>query len=191
MKRKDGKKRNHPGNAKNLKPWRKGQSGNPAGRRTAGANVTEEMNSLSARRVTPAQLRKIVDDPKTDYNRYLAALRMLRSIENPNMARYEAYLEGKDSLEDLEGKGIDTTLVKKAKITVVESESSTTTRREIELHDRSLAEAEFVCDRTEGRPKQALEVSSDGNLELRTADDESAAAAAILDRCRQLMSKPG
>jgi hypothetical protein len=157
-------KNKHP----NLKPpWKPGESGNPAGRKTAGASVREWMNSFAEAELTPAQLRAISLDESMPATKIAAAQRMLRMIEHPDMADFNPYLGGVLDLEQLKGAGIDTSLIKKAKVREFQGETGTTIEREIELRDRSGEEFDRVCDRTEGKPKQAVDVS--GSLGMPTA----------------------
>lgn len=189
MKRKDGKKRNHPGNAKNLKPWPKGVSGNPAGRKNGGAYLSELLNSYLCGDVTEPQIRKIINDVKVPIPRRAAARRCLLLIENPDMADFATLIDGVETLEEVRSRGIDTSQIRKLKHKAFTTEDGTTEKScEIELHDRSGENFDRICDRTNGRPRQELEVNTDGNLELRTADSRADAAAAMLNRLESVLS---
>lgn len=141
--------------------------GNPgsAGRKTAGATVDEWWNYLSAQNPTEDELRKIARDKKADWNRRSAANQMLRTLECPDIADYAGLLRGENRLEDLRAMGVNTEVVKKFK----QKTRTTTARdgtgeveevvdREIEFYDRSGESLDRVCDRTNGKPNQSMDV---------------------------------
>jgi hypothetical protein len=135
-----------------------GTSGNPKGRRNAGATIADWMNALAAKELTEADLRKIHGDPKQPQPRRIAAERLLHSL-SPDMADYEPFLDGTKTLAELKASGVDTSAVKKAKTRVhTDDKGGTTVIREIELHDHSGAEFDRICDRTNGKPATPLQL---------------------------------
>jgi hypothetical protein len=155
----------HPNSLANLKPFEPGVSGNPKGRKTAGASVREWMNVLGEQDLTVPELRAIAADEKLPALKRAAAERIVRMTERPNLADFADYIDGEVGIKDLAASGIDTAIVKKAKTRkrTYETQAGTSVtevEREIELHDRSGEEFDRVCDRTEGRPTQAIDVSA-------------------------------
>lgn len=147
----------------NLHPFQPGQSGNPAGRKTAGAYVKEWLNVFSESKVTESDLRRIARDRETEWAKRAAAERMLRTLEAGDLADFQPYLRGEKSLEELRASGICTEIVKKAKVRVRTLENGVTeTEREVELFDRAGVDFDRVLDRTEGKPRQVMEIESAG-----------------------------
>jgi len=71
----------------NLKPFEPGQSGNPAGRRTAGATVTEELHRLMHVRAdgpafTLAEIKVIAEDPGQGVATVVAARQILAACQD-------------------------------------------------------------------------------------------------------------
>jgi hypothetical protein len=157
----------HPNSKKNLKPWKPGESGNPKGRTSVGASVREHMNAMAEAQLTFEELKLIATDTRAPITRQAAAQRLMRMAEHPDVAEFQQYLNGALDLEQLQKAGINTSLIKKAKVREHEGESGRTIEREIELYDRSGEEFDRVFDRTEGRPKQAVDVT--GSLGMPTA----------------------
>jgi hypothetical protein len=77
----------HPNSLANLRPqpWQPGESGNPEGRKTAGAYIREHINSLIARELTDEQLRKIAKDKKESVGKRAAAKRLLAMIKSDSV----------------------------------------------------------------------------------------------------------
>ena len=63
----------HPENLR--PPWRSGQSGNPAGRRTAGATIREHVYAMAEQALTEGELRAIARDKAEPWPRRAAAER--------------------------------------------------------------------------------------------------------------------
>ncbi|MBH07002.1 MAG: hypothetical protein CMJ20_11850 [Phycisphaeraceae bacterium] len=82
--------RSSPAQLANLRPWKPGQSGNPAGRKPAGAYVREWINSLTHQDLTSDELASIADDDTMPYAKRLAATRMLNSLESDRLGLKEA-----------------------------------------------------------------------------------------------------
>src|SRR5687767_14535299 len=98
--------------------YQPGQSGNPAGRPpNAGLTLKEWVNQFAAQELTERQIRKIARDPDASWTKRAAAERILRTIEQGSLADMEPWLDGAASLKDLEGKGLNVEVVKKAKVT--------------------------------------------------------------------------
>jgi hypothetical protein len=91
-----------------------------------------------------------------------AAERMIRTLEAGDLADFAPYLAGEKSLAELKAAGVNTEIVKKAKVKVRTTENGTETEREIELFDRAGADFDRVLDRTEGKPRQTMEIENAG-----------------------------
>ena len=141
--------------------FKPGQVANPRGRAaSAGTTIREWLNVFCWKDLTEAQIRKIARDPKASWAKRAAAERALRTIEAGDLADLEPCLNGSKTLAELRGDGINTTVVKKAKARAYTTkQGAVTVEREVELHDRAGAEFDRVCDRTEGRPTQRMEMS--------------------------------
>lgn len=139
---------------KNLRPWKKGQSGNPKGPGPVGG-MTRFMAGLYARKhLTCTILRKIIKDPKGDPRQQQAALHILQGREYADVADYEPFLEGEKTLTRLRESGVDTMVIKK----VVNKPTEHGRERALEFHDRSREATNLIFDRCEGKPAQAVRV---------------------------------
>lgn len=103
----------HPRSLANLRSFKPGTSGNPAGRKTAGAYIREWFNAMVGWK--HEKVKKVLDDDKAPMGKRIAARQML------------------DAMED--GTAIDR-----------------------------------ICDRTEGKPKQHIDQTIDGNIQLTAAE---------------------
>lgn len=139
--------------------WKPGQSGNPNGRPSAGMALQEWLNLFATQQLTEAELRIIARDRSAPWTKRAAAERVVRALESGDLAAFEAWLTGQKSLNDLKASGINTEIVKKAKVRTLKGGGI---ERELELHDRSGDDFDRIADRTTGRPRQAVEVT--GNL---------------------------
>jgi hypothetical protein len=153
----------NPKSLENLKPWGPGES--PlGGRQTAGATIREWINTLSGQKLSTQQLRALSVDESIDYNKQLAALHMATGTERASLARYEPWLQGEKTLQDLEADGVDVRQIKKAKI-------GDKGGREIELHDRAGEAFDRIVEHTDGQAPQSgkLEVTgaNGGPIETR------------------------
>lgn len=150
----------------NYKP---GESGNPVGRRSAGAYIKEWINSLIHHGLSEKELRDIRRDKSLPASKRIAAERILRAMESPDLADFDGVVDGQLSLRELRAGGVDTTVVKKNKTRTKTSPDGTVeVEREIELHDRSGSEFDRVMDRTEGKPAQEITVS--GSVDIRKVE---------------------
>ena len=156
----------NPVSIANLNPIKAGEIRNPLGRKTLGAYVNECANSIGSRmdkgEITWDDVRKMAKTGEGNWR--IAALRLIRTVENADMADYEPVLDGETDIRGLRKAGVDTTAIKKVKAKrrelpqgkdeppIVEYE------REIELHDRSGADFDRLMDRTEGRAVPAVNV---------------------------------
>lgn len=172
------RKRAHQGCARGLSPmsgtappkeyqWRPGQSGNPGGGRSAGTTLREWINLFCNNSLKESDLRKIARDKAEPWPRRAAAERVLRTMEAGDLADMQAWLDGEADLKGLRRGGINTEVIKRAKIkrkiVYVDKNSGETTEveeREIELHDRAGLDFDRIADRTEGKPTQRLEVDA-------------------------------
>lgn len=149
--------------------WQPGESGNPAGRRTAGATIREWVNQFAAQDLTEAQVRRVARDPRSPWTKRAAAERVLRTMEAGDLADMDQLLSGEVSLQGLRDQGVNTSIIKKIKVKTrtlygeggPEGEEVT---REVELHDRAGEEFDRICDRTDGRPTQTTHLTSDGSF---------------------------
>lgn len=166
------KKRNTTG----LKPpYKPGQSGNPAGRKSAGAYLREELNSLVYAQLTEDQVRRIARNKKESINRRAAAERILRLVEVGDLADFAGLLRGENSLEDLRGMGINTEVVKKFKqktrkeVTGAgeDADVEEIIEREIELFDRAGLDFDRIADQTAGKPMQPTEHTGEITVTIR------------------------
>lgn len=154
--------------------WKPGQSGNPAGRKTAGAYITEHLNSLAHADLSEADLRLIARDQKQPWTRRAAAERILRSLEAGDLADFEDYLEGTKKLPDLRKGGLNTEVVKRARVKVLKDGS---VEREIELHDRAGGDFDRILDRTEGKAIARVEANVTSDMPI--AEKAAAVRAAL------------
>jgi hypothetical protein len=145
---------------------------NKKGRQSHGAYVSELVNSFSLQMekgtLTADDLPRIAKkDP--DIGRRAAALRLLRSVESPDMSDFEPVLDGQQSLRELRAAGISTAAVKKCKTkrrTIKRGEEEVVeVERELELRDTSLVEHQDLMDRTEGKPLPAG-IAGGGNVQI-------------------------
>lgn len=155
-----------------MPPWKPGQSGNPLGRPTAGLTIKEHINSIAASNLTRDEIFEISKNPKEAWSRRVAAIRMVRSVEDPDIADYEDYLGGQINLRELRASGVDTRPIKKIDETerripqgrdldpIIEIE------RKLELHDRSSADFDRVMDQTVGKPSQQISVDEKKDIQI-------------------------
>jgi hypothetical protein len=173
--------------------FKPGQSGNPKGRVTAGATVREWWNVLAEQGLTPRQLQRIIADPDSPFPKIEAAIQILQSIELGDVTDMEDLLDGKVTLRQLRESGVNTRIIKKIKVkrrTLYNEDGpeGEEVEREVELHNRAGDALDRIMDRTDGRPKQQVDVTS-GNEPLRTSADGEAAADQVLDRLRGLLGE--
>lgn len=173
--------------------FKPGQSGNPAGRPAAGASLREWVNTFDQKKLSRQQLLAIARDDSQPFARQAAAIRCLRTTENPNMADFEPLLRGTQTLEELAKAGVDTSLVKRIKErrkAVVEDDEhiADEIERDIELHDRGGEEFDRICDRTDGKPRQVVDVHAKPAV-IRTPAEAEAAVDTILARIAQIIGQ--
>lgn len=113
--------------------------------------------------MTETELRKIARDPAEKWSKRSAAERMIRTLEAGNIADFAPYLDGDKTIGDLQQAGVNVEVVKRAKTrekvyTDRDGTIEKTYEREIELHDRAGADFDRICDRTDGKPSQSVEV---------------------------------
>lgn len=147
----------HPNSLANLNPPVKpGEILNPNGKRTAGASVKEHWNTLARHNLCERELRVIAEDLSQPWARRIAAQRMLRAMESPDLADFD------DELKALRDSGINTKVVKKLKTKTKtytqNNEPVTETDREVELFDRSGADVDRIVHNTDGAPAQSMKV---------------------------------
>lgn len=141
--------------------WKKGQSGNPKGHVTAGNSIRTEINYLVQGKTTEKDLHRIVKDPDERIAKQVAALQVLRALESPDLADFQALVGKGATLDGLRRKGIDTTKIKKLKTkTKIDNDGTEVVEAEIELHDRAGESFDRIVNQTAGAPKQTLEVDA-------------------------------
>lgn len=145
--------------------FKPGESGNPNGRaKSAGTSIREWINVFSHQELCENDLRKIGRDKSSPWSKRTAAERMLRTLEAGDISDFSGLLKGENNLEDLRGMGINTEVVKKLKqktrvVPKGDGKVEEVIEREIELHDRAGNDFDRIMDRTEGKPKQGVEVT--------------------------------
>ena len=98
-----------------IKPWKPGQSGNPAGRKRAGASELDWINILfQDDDLTESDLRKIVADDTVPTAKRLAARTILLMMAPCTVADFAPWLNGEKSMEELKRAGVDIGVVKRA-----------------------------------------------------------------------------
>lgn len=117
-------------------------------------------------RYTEYRLRCIAKNPKALVAKRSAALCILRSLENPDLADFSELLTGKKTLKEMRDEGYQTDHIKKLKVRnrkvkVADGEYEEFVEGEIELFDRAGINFDRVADRTEGTPKQTIENKTD------------------------------
>ena len=146
-----GKKPKYPpSRTRGLRPWGPDNPPPPPAR-PIGASIKECMNQFASKKLD--ELRLIATDPNETSARAIAANRLLGAMERPDIGQFAGYLAGKEELADVKARGIDTAIIKRAKI-------GAKGEREIELHDRGMAEAEFVTHESDGAPKQPIDMTA-------------------------------
>lgn len=148
-----------------------GEVRNPNGRPPAGLKLKEWLNIFASQSLGEDELRAIAKDKTASWDKRAAACRALRTLENPDLAEFEGYVAGQKTLDELRQAGIDTTAVKKVKerrqVTRCIADGKQleeTVTREIELHDRAGEDFDRICDRTDGKPKQSMDVNTSGDV---------------------------
>jgi hypothetical protein len=137
--------------------FQRGRSGNPTGRpRSGGSSVIEFINAMCAAELTESDLRAIAQDPDEKCARRSAAIRMIRTLENGDIADFWPLLTGRESLESLRASGVNTDAIRRFKYRRIPIKGGFVEVCEIELFDRSGKDFDRVCDRTNGRPKHAV-----------------------------------
>jgi hypothetical protein len=143
----------NPKSLDNLVPPWTSETAPRQGRVTAGATLREQVNALAQKGLTEAQLRDLSRRKDEPWTRRAAALRILRTLEAGDLADFKDYLDGKADLDELRERGVDTTGVKRAKVTRTKYGE----QREIELYDRSGEDFDRVTTQTAGHPVQPQE----------------------------------
>jgi hypothetical protein len=143
--------------------FKPGESGNPAGRKSAGATIKEQFNWLAEQDLNEAEVRKIARDKSLPWTRRAAAERILRTLEAGDLADMEPALRGEKDLTTLRSEGVNTEIVKKIKVkTRVTPDGEEVIEREMELHDRAGTDIDRILDRTEGKPAQSVDHTTGG-----------------------------
>jgi hypothetical protein len=95
---------------------------------------------------------------------------MLLALERGDVADFERFLDGRETLEELQARGINTEVVKRVKkkrkilrreVKGDAVEELIQEEREIELHDRGGVEVDRILDRTVGKPVQGIDLTGD------------------------------
>lgn len=153
-----------------LHPFQPGQSGNPAGRPpNGGRSLRERCNDFLHQGLLEAQLVKIAKNKKAPPVDRAAAIRILRQIEDPDLADFTPLLTGKKSLSQLRATGVRTNTIKKFKqksrmVPDGKDGYEEVIEREIELHDRSRDEFKLLVEQTDGTPEQTISVNNEVHI---------------------------
>jgi hypothetical protein len=144
--------------------WVKGQSGNPRGRPAAGATIRERVNIIIESGTNEAELRAMARNKSLLVEDRMAAERILRTLEAPDIADFQPWLEGKCDLVELRERGVNTEAVKKAKVKVRvvpvgDGATEQHIEREIELYDRAGEDFDRIINHTDGQATKKVEVS--------------------------------
>ena len=107
-----------------------GEVRNPRGRprSTAGATLREWVNELMSSDIDAVGLRSIADDEREKPAKRIAASRILIALRAGTLKDFTPFLAGEKTLEELHSEGVNTSVVKKARVTAKGD-------RELELHD--------------------------------------------------------
>lgn len=143
------------------------KKGNPGGRRPIGSSVRDWMNILQG--ASRATLEKIAKRPGRGSAKVIAAVRVLRAMEHPDVADYDAITEEGLTAAQARAKGINTAPIKRVKVKrrTIEREGQepiVEIEREIELRDTALQESEFVTNQTGGTPTKTINVQGGADL---------------------------
>jgi hypothetical protein len=146
--------------------FKPGQCANPLGRKTAGATIREWCNILAEQELTETEIRRIARDVRLPWPKRAAAERILRTLEYGDIGEMEKLLNGEVTLEELKKTGINTEVIKrvKTKRRTLPNNGGEEIEREIELHDRAGGEFDRICDRTEGKPRQTVDVNQSATI---------------------------
>lgn len=153
----------NPKSLANLKPIKPGEARNPKGRKSAGANIKEQINSLANRGLTAAELKRIARNPKNAWTRRAAAERILRTLEAPDLADFQDAVDGVSDLRSLRKDGLNTEVVKRMRCKTRTipgrngDEPTVEVEREIELHDRAGDDFDRIVEQTDGKPSQPIQ----------------------------------
>lgn len=142
----------HP---ENLKPFPPGVSGNPEGRKTAGATIREHINSLAEKGLTEAELLAVARDKNEPWTRRAAAERILKTLEVGDLADFQPLMHGM-TLQQLRDQGVNTETLKKYRL----GKDGVS----FELHDRAGTDFDRVVEQTAGKPEQAVRHSGAVNM---------------------------
>ena len=135
--------------------WKPGESGNPEGRKSAGASIREWLNTIE--NYPKNEVEKIAGDESEPVSKRAAARLWLTAIEgHADLADYEAFLAGSKSLKQLRKDGTDTSRLKSAK----RAKGKFGDTRSVELRDSGTRELVQLIEQTGGKPKQAIEMDA-------------------------------
>lgn len=139
--------------------FKPGNVANPKGRAaSAGTSMREWINAFVAGELTEAQVRKIARDKTAPIAKRAAAERLLRTVESGDLAELEGWLNGRVTLSAIKDAGINTEVIKKARVrTHRDGEGGETVVRDVELHDRAGAEFDRIINHTAGKPTEHIE----------------------------------
>lgn len=150
-----------------LIPVKPGEARNPKGRPSAGATIREHINGMIQGDLSQGDLELVAQDQQLPAARRIAAQRILLAMEYGDQADFDDWLTGAKSLKDLKREGVNTAIVKKAKVKRTVTEFGESVEREIELHSRSGEDVDRIFDRTEGKSIARVEHSGDIGLTVK------------------------
>lgn len=168
--------------------WMPGESGNPKGRKSLGAYVSECINALATEQPSVEECRKRLRGKEISSNMRIALVRYVRMMEHPDVADFEPVLDGQKSLRELRTEGVDTAVVRKVKtkkryIPNGDDPPVEEVEREIELYDRSGQEFDRVLDRTDGKPHESQEIEVNVTVAAEQLSDQQ-----LIERAARLFA---
>lgn len=162
--------------------WQPGQSGNPAGRKTAGASIREWYNSMHG--WSEDDLKRCMNDKKEGYSKRKVAEAIL-NMGAVDVADYEDLIEGRKTLAQLKAEGVRTNTIKRVKRKTKTDGGGS--EYEIEFRDSVDTVTEAIIGHTDGKAIQRVETTGNLNVNNTPADD---VLRAEMDKIRRELMAP-
>lgn len=111
--------------------------------------------------LTEDEIRAIAKSKKTISAKRIAAVRILRNFEMPDLADFDPLLLGEKTPGEMRADGVNTEVLKKVKsrtrtTTTPDGGHTVEVEREIELRDTGMKEAEFLIHETDGAVEERM-----------------------------------